>query len=61
MLHERVVQFLEELKKLEHNHIAIVTHGGVIRTLQAIHKNIELKEAFNEAPAGFGELVKLEF
>lgn len=61
MLHERVVQFLEDLKKLEHKHIAIVTHGGVIRTLQAIHKNIELKEAFNEAPAAFGELVQLEF
>lgn len=61
MLHERVVQFLEDLKKLGHKHIAIVTHGGVIRTLQAIHKNIELKEAFNEAPAAFGELVQLEF
>jgi len=61
MLHERVVQFLEELKKLEHKDIAIVTHGGVIRTLQAINKNIELKEAFNDAPAGFGELVQLEF
>ncbi|MCZ4694504.1 alpha-ribazole phosphatase [Ancylomarina euxinus] len=61
MLHKRVLQFLGELKSLEHNHIAIVTHGGVIRTLQAIHKNIELKEAFNEAPAGFGELVQLEF
>jgi len=61
MLHERVVQFLEELKKLEHKDIAIVTHGGVIRTLQAIHKNIQLKEAFNESPAGFGELVQLEF
>jgi len=61
MLNERVVQFLEDLKKLEHEHIAIVTHGGVIRTLQAIHKKIELKEAFNEAPAGFGELIQLEF
>ncbi|MDE5421728.1 alpha-ribazole phosphatase [Ancylomarina sp. DW003] len=60
MLHERVVQFLDEIKKLEHEHIAIVTHGGVIRTIQAIHKQIQLKEAFNEAPAGFGEHVQIE-
>ncbi|MRT92742.1 alpha-ribazole phosphatase [Ancylomarina sp. 16SWW S1-10-2] len=61
MLHDRVAQFLEELKQSKHENIAIVTHGGVIRTLQAICKNIQLKEAFNETPANFGELVQLEF
>ncbi len=61
MLHQRVEEFLNELKDLKHEHVAIVTHGGVIRTIQAIHKKIELKEAFNEAPANFGELIQLEF
>jgi len=60
MLHERVVKFMEELKKQNHDKVAIITHGGVIRTIQAIHKQIALKDAFNEAPAGFGELIQIE-
>lgn len=61
MLHERVISFLEELKKLNLNNVVIVTHGGVIRTLQAIYKQIPLKDAFNETPTGFGELIQLQF
>ncbi len=61
MLHERVMSFLEELKKIKCQNVAIITHGGVIRTLQAIHKNIELKDAFNEPPVDFGKFIKLEF
>jgi len=60
MLHERVGKFLEELKKQNHEKVVIITHGGVIRTIQAIHKQIALKDAFNESPAGFGELIQIE-
>jgi len=38
--------FLEFLPSLEHNHVLIVTHAGVIRVLISIINNISLEDAF---------------
>ncbi|WP_421919366.1 alpha-ribazole phosphatase [Marinifilum sp.] len=57
MLRDRVLEFWNEVKSLEANKIAIFTHGGVIRTIQAIEKNIKLEDSFNQPTPAFGEVV----
>lgn len=42
----RVDEFFDELRDKEHANALIVTHGGVIKTLLAKHRNISLEEAF---------------
>lgn len=57
MLNDRVTKFWNEIKSKECKKIAIFTHGGVMRTIQAIHKNIKLEDSFNEPTPEFGEIV----
>lgn len=59
MLQQRVESFWKELANQNHHSVAIITHGGVIRTIQAMVKNLKLEEAFNEPPADFGEVIKI--
>lgn len=42
----RVGEFFDELQGEKHANTLIVTHGGVIKTLLAKHRNISLEEAF---------------
>jgi alpha-ribazole phosphatase len=59
MLRDRVADFWKELKGKEYNKVAVFTHGGVIRTIQALEKNIKLEDSFNEPTPAFGEVVIL--
>jgi len=59
MLRDRVLEFWNELKAQDHNKVAVFTHGGVIRTIQAIEENIKLEDSFNIATPAFGEVVVL--
>ncbi|PKQ60595.1 alpha-ribazole phosphatase [Labilibaculum filiforme] len=56
MLRDRVLEFWKEIKLKDCEKIAIFTHGGVIRTINAIEKNIKLEDSFNEPAADFGEV-----
>lgn len=47
-LHGRVSSFLTELQKLEFEKLAIITHGGVIRSLLAHINNEDLTLAFKK-------------
>ena len=60
MLRDRVLEFWNELKSKDYKKVAIFTHGGVIRTIQAIEKNIKLEDSFNETTAAFGEVVVIK-
>ncbi|MFA8436630.1 MAG: alpha-ribazole phosphatase [Marinifilaceae bacterium] len=60
ILQTRVLEFWNELKEKGHEKVAVVTHGGVIRTLQALKNGIKLEEAFNEPPAGFGDVLQFQ-
>ncbi|MGE4398924.1 MAG: alpha-ribazole phosphatase family protein [Campylobacterales bacterium] len=42
----RVGEFFDELKAKGHSNTLVVTHGGVIKTLLAKHRNLGLEEAF---------------
>ncbi|WP_372751067.1 alpha-ribazole phosphatase [Labilibaculum sp.] len=57
MLRDRVLEFWNEIKSKDCNKVAVFTHGGVIRTIMAIEKNIKLEDSFNEPAADFGELI----
>lgn len=46
-LHKRSINFLRDIKKLNADKIAIVTHAGVIKCINAIINNIDLKDSFN--------------
>ncbi|RUT79789.1 alpha-ribazole phosphatase [Ancylomarina longa] len=59
MLHDRVLNFWKELKSKDFQRVIIFTHGGVIRTIQAIANNIKLEDSFNETTPGFGDIVIL--
>lgn len=56
MLRDRVLDFWNEIKSKDYNKVAIFTHGGVIRTIQAIEKNIKLEDSFNIPTPAFGEI-----
>lgn len=59
MLCDRVLEFWNEIKSKDCNNIAIFTHGGVIRTINSIEKNIKLEDSFNEPATDFGEITIL--
>ncbi|MBL4559759.1 MAG: alpha-ribazole phosphatase [Labilibaculum sp.] len=59
MLRDRVLEFWNEIKSKDCKKIAIFTHGGVIRTIKAIEKNIKLEDSFKEPTTDFGELTIL--
>ncbi len=46
-LHNRVKDFLTNLKTEKQNNVAIITHGGVIRSIIAHIQKENLKNAFN--------------
>lgn len=56
MLRDRILEFWNEIKSMECKKIAIFTHGGVIRTINAIEKKIKLEDSFNEPAADYGEI-----
>ncbi|MDM8158758.1 alpha-ribazole phosphatase [Labilibaculum sp. K2S] len=56
MLRDRVLEFWNEIKLKDSKKIAIFTHSGVIRTINAIEKDIKLEDSFNEPAADFGEV-----
>lgn len=57
-LHNRVGTFLSEIKNNQYDNIAIVTHGGVIRSFIAHIKNEDLKNAFKRE-INYGTINKL--
>jgi len=58
-LHKRVGNFIEDLKKDNHENVAIVAHGGSIRSIILNIKNKDLKDAF-KTQVDYGEVIKLE-
>ncbi len=55
---KRVTEFYDEIKG-KHEKVAIVSHGGPIRALLCVIKNITPKEAF-EKKVEYGEVIKLK-
>lgn len=60
ILKDRVLEFWNEVKAKEVDKIAIFSHGGVIRTIQAIENNTKLEDSFNEPAADFGEVIVIK-
>lgn len=60
MMRDRILEFWKELLSKDFNAVAVFTHGGVIRTIQAIEKEIKLEDSFNEPTAEFGEVIVIE-
>ena len=58
ILYERVLSFIEDLKKKPHEKVAIVTHAGVIRSFLCYQQNLPLKEAFQNKVT-FGQIIKI--
>lgn len=59
MLRDRVLELWNEIKSKDYKKVAIFTHGGVIRTINAIEKNTKLEDSFKEPINDFGELTIL--
>lgn len=55
-MHERVIHFWQDLLKISHQRVAVVTHGGVIRLLLAEEKQMPLASAF-EIKVAYGDVV----
>ena len=58
ILYERVLFFIDDLKKQSHEKVAIVTHAGVIRSFLCYQQNLPLKEAFQNKVT-FGQIIKI--
>ena len=58
-LHKRVNNFITDLKKENHENIAIVAHGGSIRSIILHITNKDLKDAF-KIDVNYGEVIKIE-
>lgn len=58
ILYERVLSFIEDLKKQQHKKVVIVTHAGVIRSFLCYQQNLPLKEAFQNKVT-FGQIIKI--
>jgi alpha-ribazole phosphatase len=58
-MQERIMKFWAKLLLQQYNHVAIVTHGGVIRILLAHYRAVLLKESFT-IQINMGEVVKLQ-
>jgi alpha-ribazole phosphatase len=57
-LHKRVGSFIEDLKKEQFENVAIVAHGGSIRSIILNITNKDLKDAF-KTQVDYGEVIKL--
>ncbi len=57
-LNNRVVDFLQEIEKLNTQHIVIVTHAGVMRCIWACYNNIPLDKTF-ELKLTYGQILKI--
>jgi alpha-ribazole phosphatase len=58
VLYERVLSFIDDLKKQEHEKAVIVTHAGVIRSFLCYQQDIALKDAFQNKVT-FGQIIKI--
>ena len=57
-MNARVTHFWQELLKITHQNVAVVTHGGVIRLLLAADRKLPLASAF-EIKVDYGDVVIL--
>ena len=57
---ERVKSFLNELRTLKNEQIAIITHAGVIRALMCLLQQKTAEEAFN-TPLKYGQIVNFDY
>ena len=58
-LQHRVLEFYTELRQKNHDRVVIVSHSGVIRSLLAHLKSIELINSFKDLKIAYGEVIKL--
>lgn len=58
-MHLRVKSFLAEIRQLDRKRIICVTHAGVMRVMNAILSDIELKDMF-ELKIGYGQVIRLK-
>ncbi|GGF26131.1 alpha-ribazole phosphatase [Echinicola rosea] len=58
-LYDRCVAFITELQQQKTDKAIIITHGGPIRAIHALFKDIPLKDSFS-LKVGYGEVLKLE-
>ena len=56
---ERVGEFLEDVKKLHYNHIAVFAHAGVIRSAGIIAEHFTVEQAF-DYKVEYGDLFEIE-
>jgi alpha-ribazole phosphatase len=55
----RVTSFVDDLREKKYTHVLIVTHGGVIRSVNCILNDIQPHKAF-ELEVAYGSILKLE-
>jgi alpha-ribazole phosphatase len=58
-LHKRVSSFIDDLKKNNFENVAIVAHGGSIRSIILNITNKDLKDAF-KTQVDYGEVINIE-
>jgi alpha-ribazole phosphatase len=58
-LHKRVSSFIDNLDTKNNKNVAIVAHGGTIRSILTYINNKDLKDAFN-TNVDFGEIIKIK-
>ena len=58
-LHQRIGNFIEDLKKNNLENVAIVAHGGSIRSIILTITNKDLKDAF-KTQVDYGEVINLK-
>ncbi len=56
----RVKKIWEEIKSSEHKNITVLTHGGLIRMIYCLERDIDYEESFN-IDVGFGSLHHFNF
>jgi alpha-ribazole phosphatase len=59
-LYQRVTTFFEEVTQ-QHSSLAIVAHGGVIRSLLAYINGVQLRASFDHFSLRYGSVVKVHF
>ncbi len=58
-LHNRVSSFIDTLTAENYQNVAIIAHGGTIRSILTYINNKDLKDAFN-TDVDFGEVLKIK-
>jgi len=58
LLHQRVINFIDELKRKTNPNVLIVTHGGVIRSFLSHINQTPLEKSF-ETKVNYGDVFKL--